>query len=231
MNVLIACEESQRVCEAFRKRGHSAFSCDIQECSGGHPEWHIKGDVLKILNPSPIHNVIMFKTMDNKSHIITGKWDMIIAHPPCTYLSTAATQCHSIKKKTLEQISNRTMQRIEAMQFFMAFVNADCDKIVIENPQGVMSACYRRPDQYIHPYYFATSINSEDYVTKKTGLWLKGVQPLVFNCDLPNPMDSAKKWKNGKKINWTEGHSGSVTRSKTFKGIANAMAEQWGEEV
>ena len=123
------------------------------------------------------------------------------------------------------------MKRIDAMIFFMAMVNADCDKIAIENPQGIMSACYRQPDQYIHPYYFAESVDDADnYATKKTGLWLKNLAPLEYTNDLPNPMDNAKRWKNGKKINWTEGNHGSVNRSKTFPGIANAMAEQWGSE-
>lgn len=222
MNVLIACEESQAVCKAFREKGHRAFSCDIQECSGGHPEWHIKHDVLEIIRGGH------FRTMDGIGHYIT-KWDLIIAHPPCTYLSTAATQCHSVKCYSLEQIADRTNKRIDAMKFFMEFVEADCEKVVIENPQGVMSACYRKPDQYIHPYYFAESVDdNENYATKKTGLWLKGVNPLEYNCQLPNPMDNAKRWGNGKKINWTEGNHGGKNRSKTFPGIAKAMADQWG---
>lgn len=223
MNVLVACEESQRVCMAFREKGHRAFSCDVIECSGDHPEWHIKQDVIPLLNGK-----CKFTTCDGKVHKIEDRWDMIIAHPPCTYLSTAATQCHSLKVKTLEQISERTLKRIESMRFFMTFINADCEKIVIENPQGVMSACYRKPDQYIHPYYFAKTVNDEDYVTKKTGLWLKGVKPLEYKCELANPMDTARCWKNGKKINWTEGSHSAKTRSKTFVSIAKAMAEQWG---
>lgn len=222
MNILIACEESQRVCTAFRERGHNAFSCDIQECSGGHPEWHIMADCIPILRGG------QFCTMDGTRHFVE-KWDMIIAHPPCTYLSTAATQCHSPKVYSLEQIAERTIKRIDAMIFFMKFVRADCEKIVIENPQGVMSACYRQPDQYVHPYYFAKSVDdTENYATKKTGFGLKGVPPLQWDCTLPNPMDNAKKWNNGKKINWTEGNHGSKDRSKTFPGIAKAMAEQWG---
>ena len=224
MNVLVACEESQRVCIEFRKKGHRAFSCDIQECSGGHPEWHIKGDVLPLLNGN-----CTFTTMDGEEQEVIGKWHLIIAHPPCTYLTTAATQCHSTKCYSLEQIADRTAKRIESMSFFMAFVNADCEKIAIENPQGVMSACYRKPDQYIHPFYFANGIDDEDnYMTKKTGLWLKGLPVLKYDCNLPNPMENAKRWKNGKKINWTEGNHGGKARSKTFPGIAKAMAEQWG---
>lgn len=224
MNVLIACEESQRICIEFRKRGHNAFSCDIQPCSGDHPEWHIKGDVLPLINGNRT-----FTTCDGWCHIIQGKWDLIIAHPPCTYLSTAATRSHSLKSKTLEQIAERTWKRIDAMTFFMQFVNADCDHIAIENPQGVMSACYRQPDQYIHPWYFAEDSNDVDnYVTKKTGLWLKGLKPLEYSTTLDDPMKNAPTWSNGKKKCWTESHSGSVERSKTFPGIAKAMAEQWG---
>lgn len=121
------------------------------------------------------------------------------------------------------------MKRIEAMEFFMCFVNADCDRIAIENPQGVMSACYRRPDQVIQPYYFASSVDdAENYATKKTGLWLKGLEPLKYECNLPNPLDNAEKWANGKKKNWTEANHGGKNRSKTFPGVAKAMAEQWG---
>ena len=167
--------------------------------------------------------------MDGKTHEIDKKWDLIIAHPPCTYLSTAATQCHSLKCYSKEQIAERTELRIDAMQFFMKFVNADCDHIAIENPQGVMSACYRKPDQTIHPYYFADSINDLDnYATKKTMLWLKNLPPLKYSCNLDNPMENAPRWNNGKRKNWTESNHGQTNRSKTFPGIAKAMAEQWG---
>ena len=224
MKVLVACEESQTVCKAFRELGHEAYSADIQECSGGHPEWHIHGDVIPLINGK-----CKFKTMDGNMHEIDGQWDLLIAHPPCTYLTTAATQCHSTKVYTKDQIADRTMKRIEAMQFFMKFVNADCDRIAIENPTGVMNTCFRKPDQSLHPYYFAESVDdSENYVTKKTGLWLKNLPELKYNCKLPNPMDNAPRWGNGKKKNWTESNHGGVKRSKTFPGIAKAMAEQWG---
>ena len=227
MRVLIACEESQAVCKAFREKGHAAFSCDIQECSGGHPGWHIKGDVLPLLNGN-----CTFKTCDGTEWHIDGRWDLIIAHPPCTYLTTAATQCHSTKVYSKEKIAERTMNRIEAMQFFMAFVNADCDRIAIENPQRVMSACYRQLDQTIQPYWFAESVDdAENYATKKTGLWLKGLEPLTYTCNLPNPLDNAERWGNGKKKNWTEANHGGKNRSKTFPGVAKAMAEQWGKFI
>lgn len=224
MKVLIACEESQRVCIEFRKRGHEAYSCDIEPCSGGHPEWHIRADVLPLLNGN-----CFFLTSDNKYNEINGKWDMIIAHPPCTYLSTAATQCHSVKCYSKEQIAERTQYRIDAMKFFMEFINADCERIAVENPTGVMNTCFRKPDQTIHPYYFAESVDDiENYATKRTHLWLKGLEPLKYEDNLPNPMETADRWKNGKKKNWTESNHGGTNRSKTFPGIAKAMAQQWG---
>ena len=190
MNVLIACEESQTVCKAFREKGHNSFSCDIQECSGKKPEWHILGDVLKVINPA--NGYIRFATMDKVQHKICGKWDLIIAHPPCTFLSNVATRHHSLNASTLERINERTFKRIEAMQFFMNIANADCDKIAIENPVGVMNTAYRKPDQIIEPYFFAENeTDTENYVTKRTCLWLKGL-PLLEHatildstCDTP----------------------------------------------
>ena len=228
LNVLIACEESQAVCKEFRKLGHRAFSCDIQECSGGHPEWHIHGDALAVINGN-----CMFVTADGCEHRQAGKWDILIAHPPCTYLSNVAVRHHSLRCTALDKINARTNERIEAMGFFMKFVNADCEHIAIENPVGVMNTCYRKPDQTIHHYMFADSIkDAENYVTKATCLWLKGLCPLVGN-DLEKP-DNEKlfgKTAGGKVLNWTECSHGAKNRSKTFLGIAKAMAKQWSEYV
>ena len=229
MNVLIACEESQEVCKAFRERGHRAFSCDLQECSGGHPEWHICGDVLSVLN-----GCCTFKTMDGKMHCQGCRWDLIIAHPPCTYLTNCATRSHSLRMTPLEKINKWTLERIDAMGFFMEFVNAECDLIAIENHVGVMNTCYRKPDQTIHPYMFASSTEDrENYVTKATCLWLKGLQPLKSN-NLPKP-NNAEIFgvrPNGRAFTWEEklcrAGGASKARSKTFPGIAKAMAEQWG---
>lgn len=235
MKVLIACEESQRVCTAFRELGHEAYSCDIQKPSGGHPEWHILGDVLKELNPYPLRadRGIWFKTMSGSFHCV-DKWDLIIAHPPCTYLTNVATRHHSLKCSTLERINERTFRRIEAMQFFMNFATADCERIAIENPVGVMNTCYRKPDQIISPYMFAESIeDTENYVTKATCLWLKGLPPLKPN-NLPKTDNEKLYGRNpsGKVSNWEErqigGKDRAKNRSKTFPGIARAMAEQWG---
>ena len=226
MKVLIACECSQTVCKEFRKLGHEAYSCDIEECYGGHPEWHIKGDCLEILRGGQ-----MFNTEDGSAHNI-DKWDLIIAHPPCTYLSNVATRSHSTKRNTIEQINERTAKRIQAQEFFMKFANVNCDKVAIENPVGVMNTVYRKPDQIIEPYQFAESEeDTENYVTKRTCLWLKGLNELKKN-NLPKP-DNAKLYGrhlSGKAICWEEMVKGDrvTVRSKTFRGIAKAMAEQWG---
>lgn len=231
MNVLVACEESQAVCKAFRERGHNAFSCDIQDCSGGHPEWHIKGDVLPLLNGS-----CKTVTVGGVEVNIDGKWDLIIAHPPCTYLTNCATRSHSLRMTPLEKINARTNDRISAMEFFMVFVNADCDRIAIENPVGVMNTCYRQPDQTIHPYMFAESkADTENYVTKATCLWLKGLKPLrTNNLEKPNNAEIFGVRPNGRAFTWEEKlcrvGGASKARSKTFPGIAQAMAEQWGSE-
>lgn len=240
MKILIACEESQRVCIEMRKLGHEAYSCDIQEPSGGHPEWHIHGDVLNCLNAETyineygeVENVICFFTMDGVYHEINSKWDLIIAHPPCTYLSNVATRHHSLRCTSLDNINDRTFKRVEAMQFFMNIANADCDRIAIENPVGVMNTAYRKPDQIIHPYYFADSeSDKENYVTKATCLWLKGLHPLTYK-GLPKP-DNKKLFgtmPSGKARTWEDSlcrAGGSAkARSKTFQGIAKAMAEQW----
>ena len=226
MRVLVACECSQTVCKSFRELGHEAYSCDIEPCYGGHPEWHVLGDCIEILRGGQ-----MFKTEDGSAHNI-DKWDLIIAHPPCTYLSNAATRSHSLKGATLEQINERTAKRIQAQEFFMKFASVDCEKVAIENPVGVMNTVYRKPDQIIEPYQFAKSEeDKENYVTKRTCLWLKGLKPLQGNSlDKPNNAERFGRHPNGKARCWEEVVKGDRTtvRSKTFTGIAKAMAEQWG---
>ena len=233
MKVLIACEESQRVCIAFRERGHEAYSCDILECSGGHPEWHIKGDVLPLINGR-----CEFETMDGLKHKIDSKWDLIIA--PCTFLSNVATRQYSLKCCPPEKVVARWEERAKAAVFFMRFALADCDRIAVENPVGFMNSAYRKPDQIIHPYYFAENENDkENYHEKRTCLWLKGLPLLKRKNDLPIPPPmyilQGEKGK-GKKIGWCEGMRNikggqderAKARSKTFPGVAKAMAEQWG---
>ena len=231
MNVLVACEESQRVCTAFREKGHNAFSCDILPCSGGHPEWHIQTDVLSILSPTTHYEQgyneywdgICFYT-GTAFHRIKGKWDLIIAHPPCTYLTLAGNKW--FKPEFAERFPDRQKQRKEAIDFFMAIANADCEKVAIENPVGVMSSQWRKPDQYIEPYMFG------DPEKKKTGLWLKGlpllkptniVEPVIIHC---KSGANEPRWHMGTMHLPKEERS--RVRSQTFVGIAKAMAEQWG---
>lgn len=224
MKVLVACEESQRVCIAFRELGHEAYSCDIIDCSGEHPEWHIKGDCLPLLNGS-----CSFTTSDGTNHYIEGKWDLIIAHPPCTYLTVTGNRWFNVERygdKALKRIADRE----EAAKFFMAFVNADCDKIAIENPIGYMNTHYRKPDQIIQPWMFG------DPFEKKTCIWLKGL-PKLTSTDVVEP-PARKEFASGKTMPawyadaWhLSKEERSKLRSKTFPGFAKAMAEQWGDKV
>ena len=234
MQILVACEESQAVTKELRRLGHEAYSCDIIECSGGHPEWHIMEDVLPLLNGD-----CAFKTMDGQDHCISGKWDMLIAFPPCTYLTSAGTRHYSLKMNPEWKVKARIAKREEAMKFFLMFANADCDRIAIENPVGHMNTNWRKPDQIIHPYFFAESEeDQENYFQKRTCLWLKNLPTLQRENDLPKPTPQyicqGEKCK-GKAIGWCEGIKGTTggqpgrakARSKTFQGIARAMAEQW----
>ncbi len=228
MNVLVACEESQRVCTAFREKGHNAFSCDILPCSGGHPEWHIQGDVLPLLNGR-----CEFTTMGGETHTIEGKWDLIIAHPPCTYLTVAANKLYNIEKYG-EKAVKRLADREKAIEFFMCFVNADCERIAIENPIGVISTRYRKPDQIIQPYQFGHPVR------KSTCLWLynlpqlKATNVVDFECIHSGGKSggySGPSWvvkdENGKILSYNDPRV-ATARSKTYEGIAKAMAEQWG---
>ena len=221
INILIACEESQRVCEAFRKRGGKAYSCDIIECSGGHPEWHIMQDVIPLLNGR-----CSFKTMDGIEHSIDGKWDLIIAHPPCTYLTVTGNRWFNIDRYG-EKAIQRYKDRKDAIDFFMAFANADCEKVAIENPVGVMSSEWRKPNQIINPWQFG------DAFEKKTCLWLKGLPELkptnIVEIPPRKMFDSGKSMPSWYAEAWhLPKEERAKLRSKTFPGIAKAMAEQWG---
>ena len=220
MNILVACEESQAVTIELRKLGHNAFSCDLIECSGGHPEWHIQQNVLTLLNGR-----CKFKTMDGYSHEISGKWDIIIAFPPCTYLTVTGNRWFNIYRYG-EKAIQRHKDRKDAMDFFMAFANADCKKIAIENPVGIMSSEWRKPNQIINPWQFG------DAFEKKTCLWLKGLPELTPTNIVEIPQ--RKKFDSGKTIpSWyaeawnLQKEERAKLRSKTFPGIAKAMAEQW----
>ena len=201
MNVLVACEESQVVCKAFRERGHKAYSCDIQEPSGGHPEWHILGDVLPLLNGD-----CTFETMGGVHYTIIGEWDLIIAHPPCTDLAVSGARWFAEKRADGRQQNS--------IDFFMKFANAKCKHIAIENPVCIMSRIWRKPDQIIQPWMFGHG------ETKATCFWLKGL-PLLKPTNIVDGREQ-KVWKMAPSKNR------SKERSKTYSGIALAMAEQWG---
>lgn len=235
MKILIACEESQAVCKAFREKGHEAYSCDIIECSGGHPEWHIRQDVLPLLN-----GFCAFETTDGAKHYINSKWDMIIAFPPCTDLAVSGAQWFEKKRADGRQK--------KSIEFFCAILKADCEKIIIENPVGIISGKYiakyfpdlaeeyglpKEPTQIIHPWMF------KDNRAKSTCLWIKGVEPLIpWVTEQPE-----LEW-----FEWVDGRTGkkkrqplwyaeawklppaerAKARSKTSPGIAKAMADAWG---
>lgn len=220
MKVLVACEESQAVCKAFREAGHEAYSCDIQECSGGHPEWHIKGDVLKAIQGGNL-------TTQSGDKIYIDKWNMLIGHPPCTYISYAGTQSWNNP--------GRVFLRLEALNFFAQLWEAPIEMICLENPKSCASPVIAKYSQEIQPYYFG------DSDLKTTWLWLKGLPPLKYELtgnlfseqtavDRPEPIyiDNTERKKKRYFTDANKGSGGSKKRSKTFPGIARAMAEQWG---
>lgn len=188
MKILVACEESQAVTIELRSLGHEAYSCDIEPCSGGHPEWHLQQDVIPLL---------------------TQKWDMILAFPPCTHLAASGARWFATKRADGRQQA--------AIDFFMRFANADCPKIAIENPVGIMSTVWKKPDQIIQPWQFGHG------ETKRTCLWLKGLPPLVPT----NIVDGREQriWK------MPPSEDRAKNRAKTFPGIARAMAEQWAGDI
>ena len=226
MNILVACEESQEVCKAFRAKGHDAFSCDVLNCSGKHPEWHIKRDVLPLLT-SGYH---FFNTEDGKAHCKC--WDMILAFPPCTHLAVSGSKYFAEKRADGRQL--------HAIKFFYKMINAGCEKICVENPIGIISGKYigkyygydaLKPTQIIQPFMFGHP------ESKKTCLWLKNLPPLKPTNFLELPQSG--KWDNqtsdhqnkliidGKWISYNDPRT-AIYRSKTYPGIAQAMADQWG---
>jgi hypothetical protein len=218
--ILVACEESQAVTIELRNLGHEAYSCDIIECSGGHPEWHIMQDVLPLLD-----GCCEFRTADGTNHHIPGKWDMIIAFPPCTYMTNAGA-CRMFPKKG--QIDpERFAKAMEAKEFFMAFYNADCERISIENPVPLSVVGLPEKTQVIQPYQFGHPF------TKKTYLWLKGL-PQLMPTNIVEPVGpyvcgNSEIWKKQAAKGIVYGKEKNAKhRSKTFEGVAKAMAEQWG---
>mgnify|MGYP002674903829 CR=1 FL=1 len=225
--LLVCCEESQRVCTAFRERGWEAYSCDIEPCSGGHPEWHIQQDVLPLINGD-----CTFTTVDGIEHHIDGQWDLLICHPPCTELCSAGQHwfTRGLKDPKLRE---------DAVDFFMAFINAKCNHIAVENPVGIMSTRYRKPDCKIQPWQFGEN------ATKNTCLWLKNLPNLEPTNILQKPEGG---WGNqaftadgkyggfknydddGKILAWNDPKTKTV-RSKTYWGVAYGMADQWGKFI
>lgn len=222
MNILVACEESQRVCTAFRAKGHRAFSCDVVECSGGHPEWHIQSDVIPLLNGN-----CTFKDCAGGVHEIRDKWDMIIAFPPCTYF-TVASACrlfHKDENGVSHLDEERYKKGLEMKELFMNIYNANCEKIVMENPTPMKIWELPKHTQVIQPYEFGEPFS------KRTLLWIKGLPEL-------KPTEIVKEYRpyvnagtfkyNGEKREYTGVANSKKDRSKTFIGVAKAMAEQWG---
>lgn len=221
MRVLVACEESQRVCISFRERGHEAYSCDLLPCSGGHPEWHIQGNVLSILEPG-MDGWIEFYTQDNYYHGFLGGWDLIIAHPPCTRLCSSGQRWLYYGDK--EYRDKKIDEQENAIRFFLCFVGLDCPKVAIENPVGIMSTLYRKPDQIYNPYNF-----EGERERKKTCLWLKGLPKLKHTQEKTDQI-TTEIWHanfNGKQYGYNDPVV-KVLRSRTPWGVARAMAEQWG---
>lgn len=212
MRVLVACEESQTVCKAFRERGHEAYSCDIQACSGGHPEWHIMHDAIEVA--------------------YSGCWDLMIAHPPCTYLTNAGIGYFNVDRYG-DKAKLRGVLRDRAFDFFTKLYHAPVPKIAIENPVGWPNTALRKPNQVIHPWFFG------DPHMKRTCLWLRGLPRINGNGSNkpPEPLHiherrPGKHYQGGeiKKRYFVDCKSSKSAkeRSVTFPGIARAMAEQWG---
>ena len=235
LNILVACEESQRVCSEFRRLGHLAFSCDLIECSGGHPEWHFRQDVLEVIK----NKGGMLQT--GEEVYISGDWDMMIAHPPCTFLAVSGArwfyhpddkELPVEKRRPHPRFPNRARDREDAADFFMKLVNADIKHIAVENPIGIMNTRYRKPDQVVQPYYFG------DEASKSTCLWLKNLPVLEKTKEVGTgewvELNSGKrlpKWYSDALVKAKTAEERRNLRSKTFPGFAKALAEQWSEYV
>lgn len=233
LKILVACEESQAVCKEFRRLGHIAYSCDILQCSGGHPEWHFNCDVLEI-----IHNR-GGKLQNEETAFIDGEWDLMIAHPPCTYLAVSGAQWYyhpEDKHLPIEQrrphpkFPNRAEDREKGVAFFLALANAPIEHIAIENPVGIMSTRWRKPDQSVQPWMFG------DEASKLTCLWLKNLPNLkatkVVGHGERVVLSSGRtlpKWYSDALCKAKTSEERRTLRSKTFPGFAKAIAEQWSE--
>ena len=237
MNIIIACEESQAICKAFRERGHNAYSCDLFECSGGHPEWHFNMDVLKVI---PEHGGLL-QTGEEYFLPEGEEWDLMIAHPPCTYLSVSGARwlyhpddAHlpiEQRREHPHHIGRRKMKE-EAIEFFMEFTKTNIKHWAIENPVGCMNTIYRTPDQIVQPFWFG------DPASKKTCLWTHNLPPLIpTNMVEEGPRvvlssgRSLPKWYSDSFNTKISTEERRKLRSKTFPGFAEAVAEQWGNYI
>ena len=235
MNVLVACEESQAVCLAFRKLGHNAYSCDLKECSGGFPQYHVVGDMFSVIEKAK--NGLPITLQDGSQTVIEGGgFDLMIAHPPCTFLSVSGARWYYHpddkdlpyeERRPHPKYPNRRKDQEDAINFFLKVANCDIDRIAIENPIGVMSTKWKKPNQIIHPWMFG------DEASKATCLWLKNLPELVPT----NIVGKGEQvvFSSGKTMaKWISDcfklskEERQTMRSKTFQGIADAMAEQWG---
>ena len=232
LNVLVACEESQAVCKEFRRLGHNAYSCDLLECSGGHPEWHFNCDVMKVIADK--RGVLQ----NGEEAHITGDWDLMVAHPPCTYLAVSGAQWYYHpedkhlpveKRRPHPKFPNRAQDREEGAAFFMALANAPIEHIAIENPVGIMSSRWRKADQAVQPWMFG------DEASKNTCLWLKNLpllQPTKIvgkgeRVVMKSSGKSLPKWYSDALVKAKSPEERRTLRSKTFPGFAKAIAEQW----
>lgn len=234
MNILVACEESQTVCKAFRELGFNAYSCDLVKCSGGHPEWHLLGDALDVIRNNG-------GIAQNGGRVMVDKWDLMIAHPPCTYLTSSGAKWfyHPDDKglpiedrRPHPKFPHRKQDQDAGAEFFMKLYNADIPYIAVENPVGVMSTRFRKPDQIVQPFMFGNAAR------KTTCLWLKGL-PLLQPTDVVDEGETLtfksgkrmQKWISDALTNTKTAEERRRLRSKTFDGMAQAMASQWGAFV
>lgn len=245
LNILIACEESQACCRAFRKLGHNAYSCDLFQCSGTifgtnkedpHPEWHFNHDVTTVLNKTDL-------TLQNgEQAIIDGNWDLMIGHPPCTYLAVSGAQWYYHpddkdlpieKRRPHPRYPNRVQDRENGVNFFLFLARADVKRIAIENPVGIMSTRWRKPDQSIQPYMFG------DPYSKNTCLWIKNLRPIHPSKETEDHGEriyfgsgkSQPKWYSDGFTKTKSAVERQKWRSKTFPNIARAFAEQWTIQI
>lgn len=235
MKVLVACEESQAITKELRKLGHQAYSCDLLPCSGGHPEWHFQQDVFKIIEQRG------GKLQNGKYYRSKKKWELMIAHPPCTYLAVSGAKWYYHPddshlpvqaRRPHPKYPNRAFDREDALKFFIALCEADIEKIAVENPIGIVSSRYRKPDQIVQPYMFG------DEATKTTCLWTKNLPKLeptkIVGKGERIEFKSGKsqpKWYSDAFVKAKTAEERRTLRSKTFPGMAKAIAKQWTKKA